>query len=69
MSRGGSIHAQTTETFQHVTGENPATSSPSRWKRILTIAFWATTFIVVFELVAGSGINLRIGLNKRLTDD
>src|SRR5262245_55916459 len=53
------MHTQTTETFRHVTDENLATRSPSRWNRLRTIAFWATTFVVVFELVAGSVWNLQ----------
>jgi DoxX-like family len=48
-----------TETFPHVAGEKPATLSRSlSWNRIRTIAFWATTFVVVFELAAGSVWNL-----------
>jgi hypothetical protein len=52
------MHTRATETFQHVTD---ATLSRSRWNwnRIRTIAFWATTFIIVFELVAGSVWNLK----------
>ena len=52
------MHTQTTKTFQHVTDEKLATLSRSRWNRIRTIAFWATTFVVVFELTAGSVWNL-----------
>ena len=52
------MHTQTTENFQHVTGENLTTLSRSRSNRIRTIAFWATTFVVVFELIAGSVWNL-----------
>ena len=39
-----------------MTDEKSATLSRSRWNwnRIRTIALWATTFVVVFELVAGS---------------
>src|SRR5215813_3108551 len=47
------MQAQATETFEHV-----ATASRSRWYRIRTITFWTFTFIVVFELVAGSVWNL-----------
>jgi DoxX-like family len=50
------MHTQTTNTFQHVTDEKLATLSQSR---IRTIAFWATTFVVVFELAAGSVWNLQ----------
>jgi hypothetical protein len=51
------MHTLTTKTFQHVTD---ATLSRSRWSWnvICTIAFWATTFVVVFELAAGSLWNL-----------
>jgi hypothetical protein len=43
-----------------VTDEKLATLSPSRWNwsRIRTIAFWFTTFVVAFELTAGSVWNL-----------
>jgi hypothetical protein len=39
-----------------VTDEKSGTLSRSRWdwKRVRTIAFWATTLVVVFELAAGS---------------
>jgi DoxX-like family len=48
------MHTQATQTF--VTDEKLATLLRSRWNwnRIRTIAFWATTFVVVFELTAGS---------------
>jgi hypothetical protein len=54
------MHTQTTKTFHHVTDEKLATLSRSRWNwnRIRTISFWATTFVVVFELIAGSVWNL-----------
>jgi hypothetical protein len=49
---------QTAKTFQRVTD---ATLSRSRgnWDRIRTIAFSVTTFIILFELVAGSVWNLK----------
>jgi hypothetical protein len=51
---------QTTKTSQHTTDEKSATVARSRWSwsRIRPIAFWATTFIIVFELTAGSVWNL-----------
>jgi DoxX-like family len=54
------MQTQTTKTFQHATGEKSAIVARSRgkWSRIRTVAFWATTFIIVFELVAGSVWNL-----------
>jgi hypothetical protein len=54
------MQTQKTKTFQHTTDEKSATVARSRWNwsRIRTIAFWATTFIVVFELAAGSVWNL-----------
>jgi DoxX-like family len=54
------MHTQKTETFQHVTDEKLATTSRDRWNwnRIRTIGFWTTTFVVVFELTAGSVWNL-----------
>jgi hypothetical protein len=47
------------ETFQH-TNDKAATVARSGWNlsRIRPIAFWATTFIIVFELAAGSVWNL-----------
>jgi DoxX-like family len=52
------MHTQTTNTFQHVT-DTTLSRSRWNWNRIRTIAFWATTFIIVFELVAGSVWNLK----------
>ena len=54
------MQPQTTKTFQHVTDEKSATVAQSRWNwsRIRRIAFGATTFVVVFELAAGSVWNL-----------
>jgi DoxX-like family len=54
------MQPQTTKTFQHATDEKSATVARSRWNwsRIRPIAFWATTFVVVFELAAGSVWNL-----------
>jgi DoxX-like family len=54
------MHTQTTKTFQHVSDEKLATLSRSRWNwnQIRSIAFWITTFVVVFELTAGSMWNL-----------
>jgi hypothetical protein len=44
----------------HATDEKSVTVTRSRWSwsRIRPIAFWATTFIIVFELAAGSVWNL-----------
>src|SRR5262245_4041074 len=55
------MQTQTTKTFQTVTDQKLGTllQSHSSWNRISTIAFWATTSIVVLELVAGSVWNLR----------
>jgi len=52
------MHAQATETFQHVTGEKLATLSRSRWFRIRIITYWTFTVLLVFELAAGSLWNL-----------
>jgi DoxX-like family len=52
------MHAQTTETFQHVTDEEMATLSRGRWYRTRTITYWIFTVLLVFELVAGSVWNL-----------
>ncbi|GAA2773467.1 DoxX family protein [Nonomuraea dietziae] len=40
------------------THEKAATVARSGWSRIRLIAFWATTFVIVFELTAGSVWNL-----------
>src|SRR4029434_7277601 len=50
------MHTQTTETFQNMT--DTVSQRRWNWNRIRTIAFWVTTFIIVFELVAGSVWNL-----------
>jgi hypothetical protein len=54
------MQTRRTETFQHATDEKSATVARSRWNwsRIRPIAFWATTFVVVGELTAGSVWNL-----------
>ncbi|MEU0483757.1 DoxX family protein [Streptosporangium sp. NPDC006013] len=54
------MQTQTTKTFQHATDEKPTTVARSgwNWSRIRPIAFWATTFVIVFELIAGSVWNL-----------
>jgi hypothetical protein len=49
------MHTQAIKTF--VAAEKLATVTRSRWNW-RTIAFWATTFVVVFELAAGSVWNL-----------
>ena len=50
------MNTQMTNTFQLVTDEKSLTRS--RWYWIRTIAYWTSTFVVVFELVAGSVWNL-----------
>lgn len=54
------MRTRTTTTFQHATGEKPASAARGAWNRggIRPVAFWATTFVIVFELVAGSVWNL-----------
>ena len=49
-----------TKTFQHATDEKWATVARSgwNWSRIRPIAFWIITFVIVFELAAGSVWNL-----------
>ena len=51
---------QTTKTFEHATNEKSPNVARTRWNRsrIRPIAFWATTFVVVSELAAGSVWNL-----------
>lgn len=51
------MQIQTINTPQHATDEKSASVARNR-SRIRTIAFWATTFIIVFELAAGSVWNL-----------
>jgi DoxX-like family len=51
----GSMQTPTTKTFQHVTDEKLAAPPRSRWR---TITYWIVTFLLVFELVAGSLWNL-----------
>ena len=48
------MNTQTTKTFQHMTDEKLATHSRTQWHRIRIIVYWTATFVVVFELVAGS---------------
>lgn len=54
------MRTQTTKTSQHATDEKSAVVARSgwNWSRIRPIAFWATTFVIVFELAAGSVWNL-----------
>src|SRR4029453_13255858 len=54
------MRTQSTKVFQHATNEKSVTVARSRWvwSRIRPIAFWVTTFVVVFELIAGSVWNL-----------
>ena len=53
------MNTQTTKTFQHVSDQKRATHSQTSRHRIRTIAYWTATFVVVFELVAGSVWNLQ----------
>lgn len=52
------MQTQTTKAFQHVTDEEVATLSRSRWYWARTIIYWTFTVLLVFELVAGSVWNL-----------
>ncbi|MEV0033895.1 DoxX family protein [Nocardia sp. NPDC050793] len=54
------MHTPTTTTSQQSTAEKSALVARSDLNRgrIRRIAFWATTFVIVFELVAGSVWNL-----------
>src|SRR5262247_1493473 len=49
------MHTHTAKTFQHMTDEKFVAPSRSRWR---TITYWILTFLLVFELVAGSLWNL-----------
>ena len=52
------MQTQTSKTFQRVIDENVAIPSRSRWYQARSIAYWTSTFVVVFELAAGSVWNL-----------
>ncbi|MGW3368594.1 DoxX family protein [Streptosporangium canum] len=54
------MQTQTAKTSEHATDEKSTTVARSgwNWSRIRPIAFWATTFVIVFELTAGSVWNL-----------
>ncbi|WP_329101405.1 DoxX family protein [Micromonospora sp. NBC_01699] len=54
------MRTEATRKFQEATDEKSATVTRSgwTWSRIRPIAFWATTFVIVFELAAGSVWNL-----------
>ena len=52
------MQTQTTKGFQHVTDEEVATLSRSRWYWARTIIYWTFTVLLAFELVAGSVWNL-----------
>ncbi|MEV5206714.1 DoxX family protein [Micromonospora sp. NPDC053740] len=54
------MRTEATRKFQEATDEKLATVTRSSWtwSRIRAIAFWATTFVIVFELAAGSVWNL-----------
>src|SRR5262245_37636499 len=52
------MQTQRTKSFQHLTDETLATISRSPWHRIRAITYWTFTFLLVFELVAGSVWNL-----------
>src|SRR5262249_3666814 len=59
MDKEAPMHTQTTEEFQHITGENSATLSRNRSDRIRSITYWTFTVLLVFELAAGSVWNLK----------
>ena len=52
------MRAQTTETFQPVTDDKIVTLARVRWSRTRPIAYWISTVLLVFELIAGSVWNL-----------
>jgi hypothetical protein len=52
------MQTQTTSSRQHATGEKSVTGAQTYWNRVRPIAFWFTTFVIVFELTAGSAWNL-----------
>ncbi|MGW1887234.1 DoxX family protein [Streptomyces sp. NPDC001970] len=52
------MQTQTTNSRQRATGEESAAAAQTDWNRIRPIAFWFTTFVIVFELIAGSAWNL-----------
>ncbi|MGW3811696.1 DoxX family protein [Micromonospora sp. NPDC005113] len=54
------MRTHTTRTLPYSADEKSATvtRSGSTWSRLRPIAFWLTTFVIVFELIAGSVWNL-----------
>lgn len=54
------MRTHTSKTVQHATDATSGTVAQSgrNWSRIRSIVFWATTFVIVFELAAGSVWNL-----------
>ncbi|MCC3331137.1 DoxX family protein [Nocardia abscessus] len=57
MTEQRALHTMKTTTFQHATAEKSAVARSDR-TRIRALAYWATTFVIVFELVSGSVWNL-----------
>jgi len=57
IDKEAEMQTQTTKAFEHETNGKSAPAARSRWNWS-QIAFWATTFVVVFELAAGSVWNL-----------
>ncbi|WP_280301376.1 DoxX family protein [Nocardia abscessus] len=58
MTEQRALHTMKTTTFQHATAETSAPVARSDRTRIRALAYWATTFVIVFELVSGSVWNL-----------
>ncbi|MGN9795917.1 DoxX family protein [Streptomyces sp. OZ13] len=52
------MHTKTTDSPQHATGRRPVTAAHTEGNRIRLVAFWFTTIVIVFELIAGSAWNL-----------
>ncbi|WP_280310154.1 DoxX family protein [Nocardia abscessus] len=58
MTEQRALHTMKTTTFQHATAETSAPVARSDRTRIRALAYRATTFVIVFELVSGSVWNL-----------
>jgi len=53
-----SMQTQRAQTLQYPSDEKSAIHSPGWWRWVRVTVFWTSTFIVVFELAAGSVWNL-----------
>lgn len=52
------MHIASTKNPQQATGEKPAAAPRTGWNRLRPWGYWCTTFVIVFELLAGAAWNL-----------